>query len=248
VALAAEAVGDLNKAVVDARVGVRRVVVRDVMVAIFGADGSGLGAEKLDSNAEVEGEVEGTGIVDWDWLGGIHVSAMADEEGLGFVLGTQIELKPGGGHGLSHDPAAALAGDGGGRTIVGVCRLIGIGILDDGGRASDGGTDFVCVGGGVRQGLGDDIDAFGIAFKHDRQELGVVLEVDGSIEQEAPAVGDAELKQPAVFRAAEQHVAGISRVCAEDAEGVLPGVIRAAFRGLSRGDRRAHAEHQKHSH
>jgi len=48
----------LKKAVVDAGVLRCRVVVGDVVIAVFGSNGARLGSVKLNAGAKVKGEIE----------------------------------------------------------------------------------------------------------------------------------------------------------------------------------------------
>ena len=75
------------------------------MEAILGADGLGSGTVQFDSGSKVEGELEGAGLDQGYRLRSVHIAAMADEEGLGFVARQEVPLEPHRRHGFANGPA-----------------------------------------------------------------------------------------------------------------------------------------------
>lgn len=100
-------------------------------------------------------------------------------------------------------------------------------------RASDGLIAFIESDGfGSWLGLLDDLKLLRVALQGYRQKFSVVLPVDDAVDEQATAIGNAKLKQLAVFGVAHQDVAGVVRVSAEDGESISSCEGRSPLRRL----------------
>jgi hypothetical protein len=81
-ALPPKGIRNLKQPVIDAWILVRHVVIRDMVIAVLGADGAGMGAIEFEPSTKVESEVKGIGLRDGDGPRGVHTAAVTDEEWL----------------------------------------------------------------------------------------------------------------------------------------------------------------------
>lgn len=108
----AESVRDLQQAAVDSRVEDRCVLIRDVLVSVFRADRpiakktlrAFLRAVEFQSSADLKGEVERAGVIDWDGLRRQDVSAQQCDHWLQTLTWQQIDLEACGTQALAECP------------------------------------------------------------------------------------------------------------------------------------------------
>src|ERR1700756_2581928 len=110
----AEGVSELNDLAIDARVIVSDAGIREVVEAIFGANGAGGRAVELEAGSDREGEIGGAGVRDGDGTRGEHVAPQEGEEWLDGVAREEIELESDGRKALAEGPLALIAGEGDG--------------------------------------------------------------------------------------------------------------------------------------
>jgi len=104
--LSSEGIGELEEAIVNSGILRSRPIVGDVMVAVFGTNGPVSGSIDLNACSQIKGEIERSGIGQWDGMSGIHGSAVPYQKWLDFMAGNEVPLKAGRRHRFANRPSS----------------------------------------------------------------------------------------------------------------------------------------------
>ena len=151
---------------------------------------------------------------------------MAVEEGLRSASGQKVSLKSNWRHRLTHNPAVATARDAHGPAVNDAALWVDVGIRRC--EWSTGNNRAGITEHGFRDGLGLflRIETQRVAFKRNRHKLSAVLNVHARVSEQSVIIGNSNIHQNAVFGRAEQHIAGVWRIAAENAECVSRRIVR----------------------